>query len=82
MKANRTYMHERCLDVAIEVLDSVTTSRDTTVIKYMWVNLGYTGTPWFCDGEIHHAEFGPTELLKWKDITEKAQQRREKPGRP
>jgi hypothetical protein len=82
MKANKIYMHSRCLDVAIEVLDAITTSRDTCIIKYMWLNLGYTGTPWFCDGEIHHLELSPVQLLEWADISDKVQHRRDRPGRP
>lgn len=69
MIANRVYRHINSRNMAIEVIDAVETSRGTHVIKYIWLNLAYKGTPWFTTGEIEHLELQPHEAVEWQDIT-------------
>ncbi len=79
MKPGRFYMHEKGMDVAIEVLRSYQIDQNRYSLKVRWINLGYAGTPWLA--------FGPERIEitnpdNWRDITSLMHNSRAESGVP
>lgn len=63
MRSGRFYMHEKSMDVCVEVLEPTGNS----MYKVVWWNLGYVGTPWPLDTRYDEIYMHPGV---WKDITD------------
>lgn len=62
------YMHEKCMDVFIEVVAVEYQDRYYTRLKVLWWNLGWTGECWVIDPEPESININSSEYENWKQL--------------
>lgn len=74
-------MHKNCLDVAFDVYESHRHKPGYVTMKGRWINLGYTGKPWYLT-ETTKVFVREEDYKNWVNITDRFDNVRLKPGLP
>jgi hypothetical protein len=69
------------MDVAFDVFKIREYRSGKLTLKGRWLNLGYTGSPWYCSSE-ESFEINKDQFENWIDITDRVSNVRTKSGVP
>ncbi len=68
-RSNKFFMHNRAMDICIEVLKHRYIGEDYSIWHVRLWNLGYTGKPWIVD-EVKSYKIKQTEYDNYRELTE------------